>query len=107
MLRKKRIVNGKKFPQLIKFFRTVFNAFNTNAHRYLVKKDKYLNCSCKGGNFGGIPCQHEIALCALKFKDPNLLYFAKRWEINYFEYKNEEVHENTSNEVVEVKLFKF
>ena len=39
-------------------------------------------CSWKGGNFGCISCQREIALCAIKLKVVNLLYFAKRWQIN-------------------------
>ena len=102
MSRKKRIVNGNFFNFKLLNFRVVFNAYRDGSQRHIVKKDKFLNCSCKEGNFGCVPCQHEIALCAIKLKDPNLLYFAERWQIKYFnfqEQKDQEIEGNTSNKV--------
>jgi len=77
----------------------VFNAYSSNAQNHVVKKDKYLNCSCLESNFDGVPCRHELAMCILKFKDPMTLYFAKRWEIKYFNFTEPQIHQSSSNQV--------
>ena len=59
-----------------------------NIFEIILLKEQYqdLSCSWKEGNFGFIPCRHEIARCAIKLKGVNLLYFAKRWQINSITY---------------------
>ena len=55
-----------------------------------MEKSKFLNCSCEESNYDGISCRHELALCTLVLKDSNLLYLSKRWEKDYFHWKEPE-----------------
>ena len=86
---------------LILFFRHVFNAYVENSHKHVVCNNKFLICSCGESTFDGVPCRHELALCALKLKNPCLLWFERRWEISFFSFEeqNEENKEDLQGKI--------
>ena len=97
------------FLLLLKQLREVYHAYKENPNVYTVTKDKYLNCTCRESTYDGVPCSHELALCALKLKDSKLLYFAKRWEISYFNFEEiveEEKKEEEEKEQNELEMEK-
>jgi len=56
-------------------------------------------CDCGESKFFGLPCRHELALCVMYFKDPDVLNFEKRWEIKYFNFEEVQLSEEEKSQL--------
>lgn len=78
---------------------------------YQIKtRNNKIYCSCGESIYEGIPCRHELALCAMTSKDFTILHFEDRWRRDYFKFadvafcdSSEDSSEEGSEDEVEVR----